>query len=329
MRISDINQKIATIVYKNIKNYVCRDIGDDNRMRWREAVKSQLDYTDAQAAVNNITNISNVNQSCCDEFYMVSSLIFDSRYADVIEFPTSNFPFVVSASLAGTGPGKVSSDTEITNMRKISIGEFDLPYIKSLDNSETDQVAVLFDKQRGQSHLTPEGNAFHFLFNKEVIGNRIRLHAVKGYETFTFGQAITSFSDVNIVFLDGIRPVQLPRSIEFNGTFVSIVGPPAMLEVTTANPHGMSSGDLAYFNQFRTSATTYSSDENALNDIRGHRITKVSSTVFTVNVDMTASTLLFLPGWFIYYGNQRWRMPAKVTFIRPLSYQTVSLGDQA
>tara|TARA_R110002049_G_scaffold309092_1_gene516746 strand:+ start:34513 stop:36030 length:1518 start_codon:yes stop_codon:yes gene_type:complete len=329
-RISDINEHIAGIVYKNIQNYICRDSVADSRMRWSEAVKSNLAYADAQAAANNITNISNVSQSCCDEFYMVSTLIFDSRYADIVEFPISNFPFVVSAVLGGGGTlGKVASPTEITNMRKLTVGDFDIPYVKSLDNSETDQVAVLFEKQKAQSYQTPTGSAFHFLFNKEVIGNRIRLHVVPGYETYTFGQAITSLSDVNIVFLDGVRPVQLPRNQEVNATFVSIAGPPAQLEVTTANPHGMSTGDLAYFENFRTSPATYSSDENVLNDIRGHRITNMGTNVFTVNVDMTASTLIFLAGWNIFYGNQRWRMPTKATFIRPISYQTVSLGEDA
>lgn len=329
-RISDINEHIAGIAYKNMQNFVCRDNVADSDMRWREAVKSQLAYADAQAAANNITNISNVSQSCCDEFYMVSTLIFDSRYADIVEFPISNFPFVVSAVLGGSGTlGKVPTPTEITNMRKLTVGDFDIPYVKSLDNSETDQVAVLFEKQKAQSYQTPTGASFHFLFNKEVIGNRIRLHTVPGYETYTFGQAITSLSDVNIVFLDGVRPVQLPRNQEVNAAFASIAGPPAQLQVTTANPHGMSTGDLAYFSGFRTSASTFSSDENILNDARGHRITNLGSNVFTVYVDMTASTLLFLAGWNIFYGNQRWRMPTKATFIRPISYQTVSLGENA
>ena len=320
MTVSDINNKIASIIYRNLKGYECRDDDDDNRLRWRLAAKSLLEFEQSQAQINNIQNISNVNQSCCDEFYMSSPIVFDSRFASVGGFPVSIFSFTVTTDTGGGGSGKVSSFTEITNVRKMRITQFDIPYVNSIDNSDTDRVSLIIDNLKAQSHLSPNGFSFHFLFDKEVIGNRIRLTPAAGFDTFTFGSAISTFSDIDFRFLDGIRAIQFPRFGESSAIFTLIAGPPVILQIQTANPHGMSTGDTVFIENYQTIADVTTPEENILQDIRGHKITKVSNDTFTINVDMTGNSLTPFDGYALYYGNQRWRLPMVVTFIRPITF---------
>jgi hypothetical protein len=316
-RISDINEKIAEIVYRNISDYKCRDELDESELKWRLFLKSQQDYNQTQRQITQLTEISNITSSCCDEFYAVSSLHINSRNADVDSFPARRWKFTVSTSGGTSGPGKIVTSTQPSNVRSIYVTEFDIPYVIALDNTQSDRVGIVIDQFRGSAYRTALDVPYHFLFDRVVMGNRIRLIPV--VDKFTFPLALTSFTDLDFIFSDTTREIDLPRDRENNATFAILAGPPIVFEVTTANPHGLSSGDTVFFNDFFTTPDVQTPEEEMLTDRRGHKISKIDGLTFTVNVDMTGNTLLFLDGWTMYYGSKQWRFPLKVQYIRPES----------
>lgn len=241
------------------------------------------------------------------EFYRKQILEFNSRYKTKNPEATTEFKFAVS-STGARELGLVRSLAEITNIRSMKIFPFSIPY-----NTQADSYfgrIGLFIKELSQGIRTYNGKDYHFYFQTTVNGNRIDLEPI--IDTYTFPQVIYQLTDVTLVFRNQNNEVLFDAGEIEQGSFADLGG--SVFQVTSVNPHNLSTGDLVAFEKF-TFGGEATVQDNELTREQGHFITVVDAFRFTVNVDMSTS-LPPDPNWTIVLVSKQFIADIEFEYIR-------------
>lgn len=296
---------ITSLISNDIKRYKC-DSGpgyDERKLYDSYSVKkTQYDIIKKNVQTTGVkpTGISG-------EYYQRQILEFDSRYKIRNPDALSEFQFAVQ-STGGNDLGVVRSIDEIVNIRSMKIYPFSIPYNTQADSQFRRLKLVI--KELSQKIKSWNGTDFHFLFETTINGNRIDLVPI--ISEYTFPKVIYQLTDATLTFRNQNTEVEFDATEIITGSFADLGA--SVFEITSANPHNLSTGDLVNFQDFTFGGTNTSQDD-ILTRNQGHFVTVTGPTTFTVNVDMSAS-LPVDPGWLIILTSKQFIAHIEFTYVR-------------
>lgn len=190
--------------------------------------------------------------------------------------------------------------------------------------NEYNQVSMYIHEFSEQASIINEKVRYHFLFNIEnaalnATGSLERVKLVPAFEdnaTTYLDRPITTLNKLTISFAAPAERVSFGYDRDTNVTSITAANPAV---ITTSITHGLSSGDLVYFEDFTTAAPAVDGAIIAtMNREEGHIITVTGATTFTVAVNTSSTTTPDVTN--IFFGSRRIFIPLKFRYIGSKKY---------
>jgi len=247
-------------------------------------------------------------------------LLFDTRYRVIQEVNGDRLPkFVFSLhNSADVREGSVNYIAPIRDITEIDSYSFQIPYIAAADTSER-RVSLLVEEIQHQSVIAHENRRFHFLFDTEIQGNRIKLTPVGNSHKaqYRFNLTITKLDRFTLSFG---APLQLiifdPDRLLMTPTYGVN---PATFTTLNAIPHNLINGDIVYFTNFTTNTPVINNTIIAqVNRTTGHAVTVTGATTFTIPISLIGTVAPAGGGVItVFFGSKRIQIPMHFVFQRP------------
>jgi hypothetical protein len=230
---------------------------------------------------------------------------FDSRNRDLTDTTPNGIKWYLHSAGRPGHLGDIHIQDTLQQVIRMKISSFWLPVADSTDIFYKDvQMYIHEFFQRSdvtefldsdQSAPTTYGYHFRFKISKHDVG-RIYLEPE---EEYTFSKPVAQIDTITVSFRNPFSPIVLAAD---RGTYTATYGNPTLFTLTSAGNHNLSTGDLIYSLNFTTTNTTLRAE---LNNQRGHLITRINNTQFTIPVDTTAISPGTQTGVSVYYGSKR------------------------
>lgn len=212
--------------------------------------------------------------------------------------------------------GNVNGLGTIRDIVGIECGTFYFPNTADVSYTEFRQISMFIHEFGEQSSILTDKTRYHFLFNAESItgdSGTERLKLTPAFDTAEtrFDRPITTLNTLTISFGCPAERITFGPDRDFSTT-VSVANPGVF---TTSTAHGLSNGDLVYFEGF----TTDNPDTDAtaiafVNRDKGHIIQNASGSAFEV-ADIDTSGLTNPTVNTVIYGSRRFFIPLKFRYM--------------
>lgn len=239
-------------------------------------------------------------------------LYFDSRTRISTEGQFSHLQWIYVDNLTRNN-GSVNSYGSLENLIMMRVYPIRIPYLTQAD-TDLKRITMFIDEFSPQGFVAHEQKRAHFIFETVIDGNWINL------ESFNYNDGIYRFDDpiTNIDKLTISFGVPLDTLIfdADRSSYVPSYG--VVTTITTPTNHNLLTGDTVFFADFTTINPVNDSSVIAeINSNKGHLITFVSNTSFTIPINTTIIGAV-PPNKIVnvYFGSKRIVIPIEFTFLK-------------
>ena len=284
----DIRSMQITEIYDDIA---------DQRLANAQTNSDTHSYTDTSATDTTTTQTTGTPQ--IKSIYVV----IDSRFR-IISGNAPPFQFYLNASQTST-QGGIQFVGEARDIVEMQInGEFTLP-VNMNEDVGYERVTLFIEEMSSQAIPTNENTKFHFMFKTTYNNGRLRL--VPMDPIYKFRTPITQIEQLTFTFRSPNQGITFDP--DRDTATVSWTNPGRF---TTSLAHGLASGDRVYFTDFASGSVI----DPTINQAAGFVVTRVSSTIFSIPLDLTPYPVVATT-CTVYYASKRVLIPMRFGSITP------------
>jgi hypothetical protein len=263
-----------------------------------------------QTTLYDVTNA--VNPEALD---MTAYIVLDSRYRSFGTDGTTSFRwnFVNNVNLS---QGTTNSVAKISNITKIKVFPFRIPYSTSAD-TDYQSVTLAFSEFGTEAFIGQENRNFQFIFNPSNQGTWLYLDPVN-QGVYEFTKPINQLDSLTATF--GSPLEQVTFDVDRLKAYPQTSGVPGPVQFNFTSVHNLATGQRVYFTNFTTASPVADATLiNVMNASTGVVIVVTSTTSFTVaTVDYGNLVGAVDTGTIdCYFGSKRMFIPLEITYTMP------------
>lgn len=279
------------------------------------ALQSTGDFIKNELYDESYMKFKNINRTDWAN-WNVTNVYIDSKYQNISNQDRTilDFSIVPKSNRSKKQTGSITSYSNLTNITEFEIGEFIIPYT-SVTNYFREITLIFLDIPNNS--IESNENSFHFKFTYEPCSFNANLVKLIPYlKRFRFNPPIKTLDSLRIQFADPYVPIEFnkDRMIPSGIDYSLVVG-----KFTFSEPHKLVTGDVVLIEGFQS----VNSNENIeilkkINDVRGHVITVINSTSFSIDIAFNTIVNPLLVAFnkpIIYFQSKRIQFPIRIRYI--------------
>lgn len=224
-----------------------------------------------------------------------ASILLDTRYRILDDEGTTSFKWNF-VNNNNTLQGTVNAIGDIRDITAIKVFPFKMPYSAQADNNY-DKITMYIEEFSAQSFIGHEDRKFHFMFDTKVTDRWIKLNAKDNNGgIFKFKNPITRIETITINFGSPLQPIifDTDRKNMNIYSYSDVNNIKKTTSIISSSPHNLETGDLVYISNFVTRNLVLDNKIiSDINNIYGNIITKISNTIFSIDIDTSKLITLF------------------------------------